>query len=62
MPSLRDLVARKELGIQVHAGEQSLDRDARWVHVTELADPTPYLRDAELILTNGLWLEQRVAP
>ncbi len=61
MALLRELVAREALGLRVCCGEERLDRDVRWVHVTELADPTPYLRDAELILTNGLWLEQGVA-
>jgi len=61
MPVLGDLVAREELGLQVCWGQERLDREVRWVHVTELADPTPYLRDAELVLTNGLWLEHGVA-
>jgi PucR family transcriptional regulator, purine catabolism regulatory protein len=60
MPRLSDLVNRPELGIGVVCGADDLEREVRWVHVTELPDPTPYLRDAELVLTNGLWLEQDV--
>ena len=33
----------------------ALDRPIRWVHTTELADPTPYLQGGELILTTGVW-------
>jgi sugar diacid utilization regulator len=62
MPRLRDLVARPELGLEVHVGADALDRDVRWVHITELPDPTPYLREAELVLSNGLWLKQGVSP
>jgi purine catabolism regulatory family protein/PucR-like helix-turn-helix protein/diguanylate cyclase with GGDEF domain len=59
MPRLSDLVGRPELGIEVLCG--ALEHEVRWVHVTELPDPTPYLREAELVLTNGLWLTQGVA-
>ncbi|HEV2999138.1 MAG TPA: PucR family transcriptional regulator ligand-binding domain-containing protein [Solirubrobacteraceae bacterium] len=62
MPLIRELFAREELGLAVLCGGDRLDREVRWVHVTELADPTPYLREAELVLTNGLWLDQGVAP
>jgi PucR family transcriptional regulator, purine catabolism regulatory protein len=62
MLRIRDLVERTELGLVVVHGEALLDREVRWVHVTELADPTPYVRGAELVLTNGVWLEQGVAP
>ena len=54
MAQLSDLVARTELGLQVLGGD--LDREVRWVHVTELADPRPYVREDELVLTNGVWL------
>src|SRR5256885_6606435 len=62
MPRLSELVARPELELRVHCGVDVLDRDVCWVHVTELPDPTPYLREDELVLTNGLWLKQRVGP
>ena len=26
-----------------------------WLHNTELPDPSPYIRETELVLTNGLW-------
>src|ERR671915_808115 len=54
MPVLRDLTERSELGLEVLTGHEQLDRDVRWVHITELPDPSPYLRERELVLTNGL--------
>src|SRR5919197_3400328 len=62
MLRIRDLVERTELGLVVLHGETLLDRQVRWVHVTELADPRPYVRGAELVLTNGVWIEHGVAP
>lgn len=35
--------------------DADLNRPIRWVHVTELADPAPYLEGDELILTAGIW-------
>ena len=28
----------------------------RWVHITELVDPTPWLKGGELLLTTGIQL------
>lgn len=33
-----------------------LDVAIRWLHTTELPDPSLYIRPGELVLTNGLWL------
>jgi PucR family transcriptional regulator, purine catabolism regulatory protein len=52
--SLRDLL--RELDVRVVAGEGGLDRAVRWVHISELADPTPWLSGGELLLTTGLQL------
>jgi len=52
--SLRDLL--RELDVRIVAGEAGLDRAVRWVHISELADPTPWLSGGELLLTTGLQL------
>ena len=52
MLPLRDLL--RELELEVVAGEAGLDRAVRWVHISELADPTPWLSGGELLLTTGL--------
>jgi len=36
------------------ASAEGLRRTVRWVHVSELTDPTPYLSGGELLLTTGL--------
>src|SRR5690348_1287055 len=36
-------------------------RSVRWVHVSELADPTPYLRGHELLLSAGVHLPRSAA-
>ena len=60
MLRLRDLVAVERLGLEVLSSPDELERELRWVHVTELPDPGPYVRDGELVLTNGLWARRRV--
>lgn len=54
---IRELVERREWEIQVLVGERALDREIRWIHSTDLLDPSPYLRGGKVILTNGLWRE-----
>ncbi len=49
---LRDLI--RDLDIRLVAGEAGLDRPVRWVHITEIADPTPWLSGGELLLTTGM--------
>lgn len=40
--------------LAVVAGERGLEREVSWVHVSELADPTPFLEGRELLITTGL--------
>jgi purine catabolism regulator len=47
-----------ELGLKLAAGEDVGEQRAiRWVHSTELLDPTPWLSGGELLLTTGFRLE-----
>ena len=50
--TLRDLA--EEAGLRVAAGDAGLDAPVRWVHISELADPTPWLSGGELLLTTGM--------
>jgi purine catabolism regulator len=43
----------EELGLPVLAGEAGLDAPVRWVHISELPDPTPWLSGGELLLMTG---------
>lgn len=50
------LLRRADLGMTLLAGEAApaLTAPIRWVTTSELADPTPYLRGGELLLTTGM--------
>jgi len=54
MLTVRELLRDLEVGVL--AGEANLDAPVRWVHISELADPTPWLSGGELLLTTGLSL------
>src|SRR5271154_6480416 len=45
-----------ELGLELASGQDSANASVRWVHSTELPDPTPWLRGGELLLTTGMQL------
>lgn len=50
-----DRIARlPDLGLELVAGHRGRDNEVRWVHVSEIEDPTPWLRGGELLLTTGL--------
>src|SRR5438093_2545101 len=46
-----------EAGLEPVAGERSIDAPIRWVHISELLDPTPWLSGGELLLTTGIQLQ-----
>src|SRR5688572_28680150 len=43
-------------GLSLAAGDGGASAHVRWVHITELRDPTPWLSGGELILTTGIQL------
>ncbi|WP_405084168.1 PucR family transcriptional regulator [Microbispora sp. NBC_01389] len=55
-PTLRRITAIVPLHLEVLAGRSELDRPVRWVAVSELEDPTPFLEGGELVLTTGMRL------
>src|SRR5689334_15935127 len=55
MLTVRELL--KDLDVRLVAGDGSVDLPVRWVHITELTDPTPWLSGGELLLTTGLQLD-----
>lgn len=57
-PTLRALLARRDLRLRLAVDEAdledgALDRPVRWVHSSDLADPTPFLSDGLALLTTG---------
>jgi purine catabolism regulator len=55
MLTVRGLV--EEMGLEVAAGRDGADAPVRWVHISELPDPTPWLSGGELLLTTGFQLD-----
>ncbi|HEX6116360.1 MAG TPA: PucR family transcriptional regulator [Solirubrobacterales bacterium] len=46
----------EELELELVAGNGEADRPIRWVHISELEDPTQWLTGSELLLTTGIAL------
>src|SRR3954468_5721130 len=55
MLTIREVLA--DVDIALVAGEANVDMPVRWVHISELPDPTPWLSGGELLLTTGLGLD-----
>ncbi|MCO7203695.1 PucR family transcriptional regulator ligand-binding domain-containing protein, partial [Microbacterium sp. CnD16-F] len=57
-PTLRALLSRRELALRLADDESAfrpgaLDRPTRWVHSSDLDDPTPFLAEDLVLLTTG---------
>jgi purine catabolism regulator len=55
MLTVRDLL--QDLEVKVLTGEDGLELPVRWVHISEIVDPTPWLSGGELLLTTGMQLD-----
>ncbi len=55
-PSVRTVTDLPGLGLRRLAGPDGRDRPVRWVAVSELEDPTPFLEGGELLLSTGMRL------
>ncbi|HTX08764.1 MAG TPA: PucR family transcriptional regulator ligand-binding domain-containing protein [Solirubrobacteraceae bacterium] len=55
MLTVRELL--RDLDVRLVAGEGSLNLPVRWVHISEILDPTPWLSGGELLLTTGMQLD-----
>ena len=54
LPTLRELLGTDRLRLHLVSGPPAaLHRRIRWVHSTELPDPSRYLRGGELVCTVG---------
>jgi len=51
MLTVREL--SRDLGLELLAGADAADAPIRWVHISEEADPTPWLSGGELLLCTG---------
>src|SRR5438874_6652458 len=52
--SVGDLLRTTNLDLRLVAGSAGLSNRIRWAHVSELQDPTPWVRGGELLLTTGM--------
>lgn len=52
--TVKDLLDVPDLPLRLLAGEKGIGRPIRWVHVSELEDPTPWLKGGEIVLTTGM--------
>lgn len=61
-PTLRALLTRADLHLRLADDESlepgALDRSIRWVHSSDLADPTPFLSEGLVLLTTGTQFPQ----
>jgi purine catabolism regulator len=55
MLTVRELLSG--LDVRLHTGEAALDLPVRWVHISELEDPTQWLSGGELLLSTGMLLD-----
>ena len=52
--TVKDLVGVPGMLLRLLAGEANARQPIRWVHSSELEDPTPWLKGGEVILTTGM--------
>jgi Purine catabolism regulatory protein-like family/PucR C-terminal helix-turn-helix domain len=55
MLTVRELL--RGLDVRLLSGQAAIDVPVRWVHISELQDPTPWLSGGEILLTTGMALE-----
>ena len=53
MISVQDILEIPDLNLRLLAGSKSTSNPVRWVHITEVPDPTKWLKGGELLLTTG---------
>ncbi|MDX6523541.1 MAG: hypothetical protein QOI17_1054 [Gaiellales bacterium] len=57
--AVSDIVGLDKLELSLAGGAAGLGRSVRWAHISELDDPTPWLKGGELLLTTGQPLRER---
>jgi DNA-binding PucR family transcriptional regulator len=53
MITVQDILEIPELNLKLLAGHKSTSNPVRWVHISEVPDPTRWLKGGELLLTTG---------
>ena len=52
--SIQDIIDNASLRTRLLSGTAGLSRRVRWAHVCELADPTEWLGEGDLLMTTGI--------
>ena len=52
--TVADLLKVPGMSLRLVSGKRGTGKDIRWAHVSELEDPTPWLKGGELLLTTGM--------
>lgn len=52
--TVEEILGMRGLTLNLVAGRDGIDRPIRWVQVSELEDPTPWLKGGEVLLTTGM--------
>jgi purine catabolism regulator len=60
--TVQDILNVPGMPLRLLAGEERVGASLRWVHSSELEDPTPWLQGGELILTTGMNVGTTPAP
>src|SRR6185437_1195354 len=58
MLTVRELL--RGLDVRLVSGDEAIDAPVRWVHISELQDPTTWLSGGEVLLTTGMALKTPV--
>lgn len=59
--TIEELLRRPGLALSLVAGRKGRGNTIRWVHTSELEDPTPWLKGGEVLLTTGMGLAKTSA-
>ena len=62
MLTVREIANLPGLGLELAAGAGGAGNPIRWVHVSELPDPTQWLEGGELLITTGLGIGELSRP
>ncbi|MBT9236051.1 PucR family transcriptional regulator [Pseudomonas sp. MG-2] len=58
--SIQDIIDNASLRTRVLTGMEGIQRTLRWAHVCELADPSEWLGEGDLLMTTGIGIPREV--
>lgn len=58
--SIQDIIYNASLRTRLLTGENGVQRTLRWAHVCELADPSEWLGEGDLLMTTGIGIPREI--